>query len=467
MSAEVPSPVPDKPPSARSRLLSSNRMQMLLFVVLTLILTVATVWGGRIWLRNSETLTFAVGDASGPEARFAAKLAAMLKNTSSRLRLKIVPNADNIKALALFDRRGADLAVLRTDAKIPSRARSLAILEHDVLMLISPGTKKIKSLAELKKKKIAVLASGNNNLAFVRNVLEIPDGPEANSRLQMAPPNSTLDKLFSSGGYGAVIAVAHASAIVKDKTFEQYARHSQFTLNAIDESAALTRRNPGISEETLATGMLSSTPQIPDDDLDTIGLQWLLVARSMMSSTTAGELARTIYENKAELALEDGFASKIEPADVEKTAFIVAHQGVDEYINDTAKSFLERYSDLVYLGAGALSIIGSIFVGLYTKVTRVAPEKASELATAILDIGERIAHANTLDALDSLQDELEAILRGAVIGLRDGTISSDGLDTFKLGYEFVRDEIGMRRDSLKRHAGHDDHVVIVKTAQSA
>jgi hypothetical protein len=54
-----------------------------------------------------------------------------------------------------------------------------------------------------------------------------------------------------------------------------------------------------------------------------------------------------------------------------------------------------------------------------------------------------------------------------VIGLRDGTISSDGLETFKLGYEFVRDEISMRRESLKRHAGHDDNVVIVKTAQSA
>ena len=54
-----------------------------------------------------------------------------------------------------------------------------------------------------------------------------------------------------------------------------------------------------------------------------------------------------------------------------------------------------------------------------------------------------------------------------MIGLRDGTISSDGLDTFKLGYEFVRDEIGMRRESLKRHAGHDDNVVVVKTAQSA
>jgi TRAP-type uncharacterized transport system substrate-binding protein len=467
MSAEVPTPAPDNL-SPRLRFLTSNRAQMLLFAVLTLILTVATVWGGRIWLRNSETLTFAVGDGNGPEARFAAKLDAMLKNTNSRLRLKILPNADNSKALTLFDRRGADLAVLRSDAKIPPRARALAILEHDVLMLISPGEKKIKSLAELKKKKkIAVLTNGNNNLAFVRSVLEIPDSPEGNSRLQLAPPNSTIDKLFASGGYGAVVVVAHASAIVKDKSFEQSAKRTPFTVNAIDESAALTRRNPGISEETLATGMLSSAPQIPDDDLDTIGLQWLLVAQSMMSSTTAGELARTIYENKAELVLEDGFASKIEPADVDKTAFIVAQQGVAEYINDTAKSFLERYSDLGYLGAAVLSIIGSIFVGLYTKVTRVAPEKASELATAILDIGERIAHATTLDALDSLQDELETILRGAVIGLRDGTISSDGLETFKLGYEFVRDEIGMRRESLKRHAGHDDKVVIVKTAQSA
>jgi hypothetical protein len=32
---------------------------------------------------------------------------------------------------------------------------------------------------------------------------------------------------------------------------------------------------------------------------------------------------------------------------------------------------------------------------------------------------------------------------------------------------FVRDEIGMRRDHLKRNAGHDGNVVVVKSAQSA
>jgi TRAP-type uncharacterized transport system substrate-binding protein len=468
MSAEVPSPSAEAPPT-RSRVARSNRQQMLLFVALTLILTIATVWGGRIWLRNSETVVFAVGDANSLEARFAAKLATVLKNNSSKLRLKIVTNADSAKALAQFDRRQADLAVLRTDAKVPPRARALAILEHDLLLLISPGSKKIKSLAALKKKKIAVLADGDNSATFVRNILDISDSSDATSRVQMAPPGSTLDKIFASGGYGAAIAIAHASTIVKDKRFEQYAKRGGFTVNAVDESKALARRNPGISEETVATGMLSSAPAIPDDDLDTIGLQWLLVAQSRMPTTTAGDLARTIYENKAALALDDGFASKIEPADTDKDAFVVAHQGAAEYINDDTKSFMDRYSDLLYLGAGALSVIGSIFAGLYTKVTRIAPEKASELATAILDIGERIEHANSLDSLEVLQDELEGILRGAVIGLRDGTISTDGLDTFKLGYEFVRDEIGMRRDHLKRHAGHEDkdNVVIVKTAQSA
>jgi TRAP-type uncharacterized transport system substrate-binding protein len=466
MSAEVPTPPAEKP-ATRSRAVRSNRSQVLLFAALTLILTIATVWGGRIWLRNSETLVFAVGDANGLEARFAAKLAAVLKSNSSRLRIKIVPNADSAKALAQFDRKEAHLAVLRTDAKIPSRARALAILDHDVLLLISPGGKKIKSLAELKKKKIVVLADGDNNLSFVRNILEIPDNSDAVSRVQLAPLNSAFDKVFTSGGFGAAIAIVHASRFVKDKGYEQSARRGGFTLNAIEGAKAFARKNPAISEETLAAGTLSASPAIPDDDLDTIGLQWLLVAQSKIPSSTAGDLARTIYENKAELALPDGFASKIEPADTDKDAFIVAHQGAAEYINDDTKSFMDRYSDLLYLAVAALGIIGSICATIYTKVTRVAPEKAGELATAILDIGERIEHATSMEALDGLQDELEGILRGAVVGLRDGTISTDGLDTFKLGYEFVRDEIAMRRESLKRHAGHDDNVVIVKTAQSA
>src|SRR5262249_59386026 len=106
------------------------------------------------------------------------------------------------------------------------------------------------------------------------------------------------------------------------------------------------------------------------------------------------------------------------------------------------------------------------------KVTRVCPEKASWLATEILIVGEKIEHARTMDQLEALQEELEKILRGVVVGLRDGTISSDGLETFKLGYEFVRGEIEIRREYLKRHGdaqddNHADTLARVKAARSA
>jgi TRAP-type uncharacterized transport system substrate-binding protein len=469
MSTESRPPAEEGPFFLNPLAAMSNGGQLTLFILLTLILTIATVWGGRIWFKHSETLVFATGDANAADTRFANKLAAVLKTNNSRLRLKVVQNPDSARALAQFERKKADLAILRTDAKVPPRARTMAILEHDVLLVMSPGAKKIGSISALKKKKIAVLGDSEADTALVRSLLDIAEGSDAASKVTLAPPNSTLDKLFaSSGGYGAVVAISHASRMMKDKSYEQYAKRSGFVLNSIDESKALTRKHPLLSEETVETGMLASAPAVPDDDVSTVGLQWLLVAQAKLSTTTAEELAQTIYENKAELALPDGFASTIEPADTDKDAFIVAHPGAAAYINDDIKSFMDRYSDMMYLGAAALSVIGSIFAGIYTQLTRVAPERASQLASEILDIGERIEHTHSIDEIDALQEQLEAVLYRVVTGLRDGAISSDGLDTFRLGYEFVRDQIGMHRENLRRHgAGHDDKVVVVKAAQTA
>ena len=473
----VEAPIPPVGKRKRTRIIKSNRVQIFLFVLLTLVLTLATVWGARIWLKNSETLVFAVGDPNGPEARFANRLATMLKNNYSRLRVKIVSNGDNTKALAQFDRQEANLAVLRTDAKVPPRARAVAILDHDLVLVFSPAGKKIKSLAEVKKKKIAIIADNDSGASFIRNILELPDGPATNPLVQVVSPGTPIDKLLASG-VAAVVTIVPASKIVKDKSYEQYAKRGGLTLNTIEAAKLLTRKYPALSEETVESGTLSSSPAIPEEDVETVGFKWLLVTQSRMPNTTIGELARLLYENKAELALENGFASRIEPAATDKDAFIIAHAGAAEYINDDIKSFVERYSDLMYFAAAVLGIIGSICATLYTKVTRIAPEKASELATRLLDIGEDCQDATCTDDLDRMQDELEKILRGVVIGLRDGTISSDGLETFKLGYQFVRDEIAMRREALLRHPqdtapapapapAHEDNVVVVNTAKSA
>lgn len=428
-----------------------NRAQILLFVGLTLLLTAATVWGTRYWYKRSDSLTIAVGEPNGIDARFAAKLTEVLTASGSKIRVTPVTGGDGGgKPVTRFERRQADLAILRTDAKIPNRARAIAVLDHDVVLLLSKKTK-FKSITGLKGQKIAVRGADDTNETLVRNILAPFETPASPFRIQTVGFDVPLEKLLLGDAFGAVIVLDHLSTIARDKRFEQFAKqHGGFTLNAIDEAKAIERRVTGVSSETIEQRVLSSSPAIPDDDVTTIGWQWVLVAQSQISETRIVELARALFENKSGLALDDGFASKIEPADTDKDALIVAHPGAAQYINDETKSFAERYTDLMYLALAAASIIGTVFAGLYTTLTRTAPEKAGRLASAVLDVGARVNAAKTSAELEKAQDHLEAILRRVLNGLRDGTISPDGLDTFRLGYEFVRDCIEMHRQKLQR-----------------
>lgn len=441
----------DHDPLPRRRRLG-NKSQILLFALLTVLLTGLTVWGTRVWFKRSDNLTIAVGDPSGIEARFAAKLSAVLTASGSRIRLTPVASPDGGKAMTRFDRRQADLAILRTDMKVPSRARAIAVLDRDVVLLISKKAK-VKTLAALRSQKIAVRGPDDANETLLKGVLAPYDTAATPFRIQTVAADAPLDKLFGAEGFGAVVIIEHLSTIARDKRFEQFAKqHGGFHLNAIDEAKTIERRVPGITSETVEARLLSSAPAIPDDDVSTIGWQWMLVAQAKISETRIVDLARALFENKSDLALDNGFASKIEPADTDKDAYIVAHPGAAQYINDETKTFAERYTDLMYLALAAASIFGSIFVALYTAVTRTAPEKAGRLASAVLDVGHKITAAKTHAELEAAQDQLEAILRRVLNGLRDGTVSADGLETFRLGYEFVRDSLELHRQRLTRAA---------------
>lgn len=443
----------------------SNRKQIALLVAATLLLTAATVWAARVWFRHTSTLTFAVA-ADSAEARFAGKLAEVLKSNNSSLRLNIEKAADSDKALAAFDRKKADLVILRTDQKVPGRARAIAIVEKDYILLLSPKGRKIANLEGLRGKKIAVLGADGRNEALIRRALETYVANPRTS-IQTVPPSSPIDKLFAPNGYAAVIAIDNAARISSERSYEQLAKGATgFTLNPIAEAKAIERKVPGIFAETVEEGLLSASPEIPDDDLQTIGVQWILVAQSSLSDQKGTELARIMFENKAQLALNDGFAAELEPADTDKDAFIAAQRGAAQYFNDDTKSFVDRYGELLYVALAALSIIGSVFVALYTAFTRVAPETAGALAASLLDIGEKIEDTNSIEALDQLQEQFEAILKQVLAGLRDGTVSADGLDSFRLGYEFVRDTLRLHRETLMRRAGHDESTVVVTKAFS-
>ncbi len=442
--AEMLSSVDDDPSFPMPPL--SNRKQVAIFVVLTLLLTVAAVWGGRAWFRSTHTLTFAVGADTDIDARFAAKLSTVLTNSGSSLRLKIVKNADNDKAVGQFDRKQADLALLRTDAPISARARAIATLDHDLVLLLSPKDRAVSSLAALKGKKVAIIGD-DRNAAFLKRLLDLYGFAGSQVIRDRGLHGHSARTASQAREYGAVLAMDHLSKISADKSYERVLKGPVgFKLNEISEAKAVARKIPGVSEESFDAGLLSASPKVPDEEIDTVGLQWILVAQSTMSEQKGTELARTILENKPELALANEFATQIEPADTDKDALIAAHRGRGP-IYRRRHALLQRPLQRLHLSWNGGAQHLRLAVGRHlTPLSRASrPKKAGELATSLLDIGERVDEANSLELLETIQEELEGLLKKVVTGLRDGTISGDGLETFRLGYDFVRDSLDLRR----------------------
>jgi hypothetical protein len=238
---------------------------------------------------------------------------------------------------------------------------------------------------------------------------------------------------------------ATLSTLAGTKRFD---RQTKIEVKAIEGSKALERKVAGTTSETIEAGLLSSSPKIPDDDLETVGVQEFLTVRRRLSNTIVAELAGIILENKNALAIDNTFATRIEPPDTDKDAFIVAHQGVSDYTDNEVKSFLDRYSDLFYIGTSVAGVLGSLSAAIYTAVTRVKPLEPAEYADQVLDINDRVAKATTSLELDEIEKELDIVLRQVLIGLKHGNVSTRGLDGFRLAYEHAHSAIMARRQRL-------------------
>ena len=144
-------------------------------------------------------------------------------------------------------------------------------------------------------------------------------------------------------------------------------------------------------------------------------------------------------------AIDQNFATRIEPPSTEKGALIAIHPGADQYVASEVKTFFDRYSDLLYVGLSAAGILGSGAVALYGTVFRRAPVHAGRRAQALMQLRDRARTARSGGELDCVETELEAVLDQVLAGLADGTISPRGLEAFRLAYDSAREALNMAR----------------------
>jgi TRAP-type uncharacterized transport system substrate-binding protein len=422
-----------------------NRRQKLFFLFATIFLTILIAGSVRYYRHAVRPIPIAAGPVGTVEYRFAEKFAELVAANATDFRLSVITDESAAAATSRFARGDADLGFVRTDQKVPGTAGALALIEHFAFLFVIPKGSKIANLGDLRGKKVAFVTSESGVEALFRSILSASQVEPDRVMLQPLPGDTAIDGLFGRDQFQAAIVFASLSSLAGTRRFD---RLTKIEVKAIEGSKALERKVAGTTSETIEEGLLSTSPNAPDDDLETVGVQEFITVRRRLSSTIVAELASVLLENKNALAIDNTFATRIEPPETDKDAFIVAHQGVSDYTDNEVKSFLDRYSDLFYIGTSVAGVPGSLSAAIYTAVTRVKPLEPAEYADQVLAINDRVAKATTSLELDEAEKELDIVLRQVLIGLKHGNVSTRGLDGFRLANEHAHSAIMTRRQRI-------------------
>jgi hypothetical protein len=159
--------------------------------------------------------------------------------------------------------------------------------------------------------------------------------------------------------------------------------------------------------------------------------------------------------------------TKIETPDTNKAAAIPAHPGAAAYIDDTERTFLDRYSDFIWFGLAALSGLASGGAWLQNYLRRDAAQH--EISSRLLDMIAAARESESVEELDAMQKEADEILRDTLNCFENGGVAEATLSAFNIALDQFHHAVADRKtwiannpSSPHRAAANSDRLLVPK-----
>ena len=422
-----------------------RRISALLVFAAGLLLFAAAA-GGLYWALRPVTLKIAVGPPGSDDQKLIQALAQTFARDQSSVRLAPVTTEGAAESIALLAAGKADLAVARGDLAMPADAESVAILRKNVVVLWAPsglaakGSKKspaakIKSIDDLAGHRVGVIGRTQANVTLLRVIVK-ESGVDPDKVAVTQFGTGQIAELAKDPAIDAYMAVGPLDSKITTEAIAATARtKGEPKFLPIDVSEAIAQKHPLYESEEIAGSTFNSSPARPEDKIETVSVNHLIVARKSLSETAVGGFVRQLFTVRQVLAREVPGASKIEKPDTDKDAALPAHQGAAAYIDGTERTFLERYSDVFWFAILLLSGLGSAGAWLRHYLKRDEREQTSLHREKLLEMISRAREAGSLDELAAMQHEVDATLRETLQSYDDGAIEEGDLSAFGLVLE--------------------------------
>ena len=414
-----------------------------MLLIAAALLLVAAIAGAAVLLSRPTTLRIAVGPPGSDDQKLIQSLAQTFINEGSPMRLTVISTAGPIESLTLLTSGETDLAVGRADEEMPKGAGAVAILRKNVVVLWAPGprkgakkeTKKLKEVSDLEGRRVGVLGRTQVNLALLKLILT-ESGVNPDKVTTSLFPVSQMTDMVKDPSIDAFMTVGPLDSKITTDAIVATARlRGEPTFIPIDVSESLSHKHPLYESEEIPGSSFTSAPARPEDKIETIGVDHLIVAPKSLSDTTVGNFTRALFAVRPALTRENHAASKIQKPDTDKDASIPAHPGAAAYIDGNERTFLDKYSDYFWGVILLMSALGSIGAWLRHYLRRDERNITGEHRDKLLLHISQVRKTDSVEELDALQEEADEFLRETLECYDDGTIDENDLAAYGLVLE--------------------------------
>ena len=305
----------------------------------------------------------------GPRARSRSascnRWRARSPSIASRSGWRSSPCPDSPTASKILDAGKADLALLRSDDPTSTEARSIVIVQKRHLFLVARQDRQIKDWADLRNRPVGIVRGDSDDTRpLVERVLNQYGVNAADVRLRETPLQATVNAL-ADGDVDALVFVGFPGQRLRRLLAEiTDGRGTQISVIGVSNAGALAFRYRDLEATQLPAGVFSGSPPQPPDNIDTIAITHEIVASSEMNDSLATDLTRTLIEAATRMRRIEDNAFNIEAPPVDRPRRFPAHAGAAAFVNDDAQTFLETYSEYIWLALFGLSILGSSITGV-------------------------------------------------------------------------------------------------------
>ena len=443
----------DNPAPPRPR---KKRRSYALLILAAGMLAFGVAAGTLYYVLRPVTLRIAVGPPGSEDQKLVQLMAQTFAREGSAVRLSPITTEGAAESIALFTAGKAELAVARGDLNLPANAESVAILRKNVVVLWStpamPGKNgkkqsapKIKSLDQLVGHKVGVIGRTQANVTLLRVILtEAGVNPDKVTITQFG--TSQIAEMARDPAIEAFMTVGPLnSKITSDAISATAAAKGEPKFLPIEVSETIAKKHPIYESEEIPGSIFSSSPARPEDKVETVSVNHLIIAPKALSDTAVGAFARQLFTVRQQLARELPSAAQIEKPDTDKDAALPAHQGAAAYIDGNERTFLERYTDYIWFAILILSGLGSAGAWLQHYWKRDEREQYAGHRDNLLDLISKARKAETPEELAEMQGAADGVLREALDCYEDGAIEEGDLSVIGLALEQFHHAVADRR----------------------